>query len=391
MTRASLILGDSLEILIDNRGKNPPYSDEGVPVISGMSVGNGRLDLSSSKYVTIETWRQWMPSPLRKNDVIMTSEAPLGRVALVENDLPLTLGQRLFALRGQSGVLDSRFLFYAIQTTRVQADLQGRGTGTTVVGIRQPALMKVEIPAPSFEQQLAIAEVLGALDDKIAANTKLSESIDGFLAAKLAHALRRDHTIVQLGRIASVNAVTLKPVSGDQIRYVDIAAVGVGVHDVPEPISWDAAPSRARRQLSRGDTLWSTVRPNRRSHSLNLSDDANLVASTGLAVLTPTSVGFAYLYEVTKLPEFTTYLETVAEGSTYPAVRADRFERAEVPLLGEDDRNSFEALATPLREYAQSLGNENRSLSATRDALLPQLMSGQLRVRDVEKTLETVL
>ena len=132
------------------------------------------------------------------------------------------------------------------------------------------------------------------------------------------------------------------------------------------------------------------MRPNRRSHALNLSNDALLVGSTGLAVITPKTVGWAYLYEVTRRPEFTAYLETVAEGSAYPAVRADKFTDAPVPLLSEESRLLFESLAEPLRESAHSLSEENRSLTATRDALLPQLMSGNLRVKDAEKALENL-
>jgi type I restriction enzyme S subunit len=104
--------------------------------------------------------------------------------------------------------------------------------------------------------------------------------------------------------------------------------------------------------------------------------------------MTPRAVGWAYLYEVTKRPEFTAYLETVAEGSAYPAVRADKFEEAPIPLLSEESRQLFESVAEPLRESAHSLSDENRSLASTRDALLPQLMSGKLRVRDAEKVLE---
>ena len=108
------------------------------------------------------------------------------------------------------------------------------------------------------------------------------------------------------------------------------------------------------------------------------------MASTGLAVLSPREVGFAFLYECTRRPEFTAYLENVAEGSAYPAVRGDRFSGAPVPLSEDSVGAEFESVAAPLREYVHSLGTENRTLAATRDALLPQLMSGKLRVRDAE-------
>lgn len=388
MTWQPLVLGDSLEFIIDNRGKNPEFSEHGIPAISGMSVGNGVLDFSAARRVSPDVWKKWMPHKTRKHDVVLTSEAPLGRVALVDSDEPLTLAQRVFGLRGLAGVLDSRFLFYSFQTTQVQSDLQGRATGTTVLGIRQPALLKVQIPAPRYEEQRAIAEVLGSLDDKIAANTKLAATIDDFLGINFLHLLREDCEFVRLGDIADINSMPVKPLPGEQLRYIDIASVNVGSYEFPEPSGWDEAPSRARRAVRRGDTLWSTVRPNRRSHALNLSNDPLLVGSTGLAVLSPRAVGWAYLYEVTKRPEFTAYLETVAEGSAYPAVRAYKFEDAPVPFLSEESRQLFESIAEPLRESAHSLTEESRSLAATRDALLPQLMSGKLRVKEAEKVLE---
>lgn len=254
-------------------------------------------------------------------------------------------------------------------------------------GIRGSDLKKLEVPYPELGEQVAIAEVLGALDDKIAANSKPAATADELLASTFSSFLARDWEEVPLGDIADVNGGTVKPVPGGDLRYVDIASVGVGTYSYPDPTEWDTAPSRARRRVRRGDTIWSTVRPNRRSHALNLSDDPLLVGSTGLAVLSPREVSFAYLYEVTKRIEFTAYLETVAEGSAYPAVRADRFQAAPVPLLSDTDRRSFEALAEPLRESLHSLAEENITLAATRDALLPQLMSGRLRVKDAEPEL----
>lgn len=383
-----LVLGDSLDALLDHRGKTPKklggdFVSSGVPVASALLVRDGRLDLSEARYVSRGMHAKWMPVPTRRGDVILTSEAPAGRVARVTSDDALVLGQRLFCLRGKVGVLDSGYLYYALQSHPVQSSILGHSTGTTVVGIRQSALRQVRIPAPPFPEQQAIAEVLGALDDKIAANTALAATIDAYLASLL-ESLVVGVGATHLESIATVNARSAKPVSGGELRYVDIASVGVGTFDYPELTPWSDAPGRARRGLSRGDTVWSTVRPNRRSHALNLEDDPRLVASTGLAVLSPRDGGYAFLYEATRRPEFTAYLENVAEGSAYPAVRAERFLNAPVPDLSPDRVSEFEVQAAPLREIVASHQRENRTLAATRDALLPQLMSGKLRVRDAE-------
>jgi type I restriction enzyme S subunit len=238
---------------------------------------------------------------------------------------------------------------------------------------------------PGLSEQRAIAAVLGALDDKIASNDSLSDSVDEYLAARFEESTRSSVKSIELSDVADVNRTTLRPRSDRMLRYIDIAAVGVGRLDFPERTHWSDAPGRARRGMERGDTIWSTVRPNRRSHALNLSSDPELVASTGLAVLSPRSVGFAYLYEATRRPEFVAYLENVAEGSAYPAVRAERFLHAPVPALDPEGVSKFEQLAAPLREASFAASEQNRTLAATRDALLPQLMSGKLRVRDAEK------
>lgn len=392
---SNLVLGESLDVLIDHRGKTPrklgtDFVDAGVPVASAILVNNGRLDLSAARFVDAETWRRWMAVPTRAGDVLLTSEAPLGRVGRVETDAPLVLGQRLYGLRGKAGVLDNGYLYYALQTDRVQADLLGRSTGTTVLGIRQSALRHVVIPAPSHSEQRAIAEVLGALDSKIAANADSTAIIDRFLATHFVR-LSAGRALVGLGTVGAVNQRSMKPPAVGTLRYLDISSVGRGVYAFPPESNWSDAPSRARRVVSHGDVVWSTVRPNRCSHALVLDDDDKLIGSTGLAVLTPARGRTAGLYEATRTDRFVAYLETVAEGSAYPAVRAERFLEAPVPELTPKEWDEFEELALPLREFVHAMTVESRRLAETRDELLPLLMSGKVRVKDAEKSLEGVL
>jgi len=275
--------------------------------------------------------------------------------------------------------LDMRWAYYSLQL----ADINGLDSGSAIPSTTRESFAGLRAQVPPLAEQQAIAEVLGALDDKIAANTALATVVDNYLAALL-NEMASGAEITTLRSIADVNRRSVKPKADGNLRYVDIASVAVGSFEYPEISAWSDAPGRARRGLSAGDTVWSTVRPNRRSHALNLEDDALLVASTGLAILSPREVGFAYLYEVSRRPDFTAYLENVAEGSAYPAVRAERFLEAPVPNLQADHIHMFEAQAAPLRELVASQARENRTLAATRDALLPQLMSGKLRVRDVE-------
>lgn len=359
------------------------YGADGVPVVSVGEVGYGefRVRPETPRVGTGVTSR--LPDYLlREGDIVFGRKGAVDRSAWVSpREAGWFLGSDGLRVRTRDDV-DSRFVGFQLRSLAVREWLLQHAGGSTLLSLNQGTLARVPLVVPPLAEQQAIAEVLGALDDKIAANTTLATATDTYLAA-LFEASTATASDARLGAIADVNRSTAKPQEG-HLRYIDIASVGVGSFEFPDRMSWDDAPSRARRRVTRGDTLWSTVRPNRRSHALVLDDDPELIASTGLAVLSPRTVGFAYLYEACKRAAFSGYLENVAEGSAYPAVRADRFLDAPIPLADASVREAFERVAAPLRQFVASADQENRTLAATRDALLPQLLSGKLRIGAAE-------
>jgi type I restriction enzyme S subunit len=119
-----------------------------------------------------------------------------------------------------------------------------------------------------------------------------------------------------------------------QIEYIDISSVGTGEFTAPPALmSFEDAPSRARRIVRAGDTILSTVRPNRRSFLFLSSPSTIAVASTGFAVLTPTqAVDDRFLYYWVTRQDFTDYLSLHAKGAAYPAVSAEDIGNAEIEL-----------------------------------------------------------
>jgi type I restriction enzyme S subunit len=72
-----------------------------------------------------------------------------------------------------------------------------------------------------------------------------------------------------------------------------------------------------------------------------------------------------------------------ADGSAYPAVRADAFETATIPLPSTDQLRRFEVAMWPLWLAVAELQYEAQIAARDRDELLPLLLSGQIRVEDV--------
>ncbi|MCG2778638.1 MAG: restriction endonuclease subunit S, partial [Desulfobacterales bacterium] len=144
-------------------------------------------------------------------------------------------------------------------------------------------------------------------------------------------ALRND-VAYSLGEVISINPSSIgKDYPHQEIQYVDISSVSSGVLNGMAVHNIDDAPSRAKRSVKEGDTILSTVRPNRRSFLFIKNPPENIVVSTGFAVLRASDKiepGFLY-YTVTNQP-FTDYLTANAKGAAYPAVDTETIARAEI-------------------------------------------------------------
>jgi type I restriction enzyme S subunit len=102
-----------------------------------------------------------MRDEIQLNDILMTSEAPMGEVLLWKTDEKIVLSQRLFALRAKDDV-SPNYLYYYFISRKFKFELKARASGTTVVGIRQTELIKTKIVIPPLLEQKAIAQILTA-------------------------------------------------------------------------------------------------------------------------------------------------------------------------------------------------------------------------------------
>ena len=175
-------LEECMAAIIDYRGKSPEKTTFGVPLVTAKIVKGGRIEKPEEfiAEVDFDVWmRRGMPKP---GDIVMTTEAPLGEVAQLDGR-KVALAQRVITLRGKPDVLDNTFLKFLLQSNPVQGELRARGTGTTVVGIRQSELRKVSLTLPPLAEQRAIAGVLGALDDKIELNRRMNATLESMARA----------------------------------------------------------------------------------------------------------------------------------------------------------------------------------------------------------------
>jgi type I restriction enzyme, S subunit len=148
-------LGD-LCIFIDYRGQTPPKVNNGIRLITAKNVRDGFIKTDPEEFINEETYHTWMTRGFpKKGDVLFTTEAPLGKAAVVEIEERFALAQRIINFRPLSGIY-GYFLMWLILSPWFQNELQDRATGMTASGIKAAKLKLIHIPLPPLAEQKRI-------------------------------------------------------------------------------------------------------------------------------------------------------------------------------------------------------------------------------------------
>ncbi len=418
-------LGKHIDLLTGYPFQSARYTDElaSIPLLRGDNIVQGTLrweDVKRWPKKTIEGLSEYF---LQEGDVVIAMDRPwieagLKYACITKYDTPCLLVQRVARLRARSG-LDQQFLRYLIGSAAFTNHILAVQTGTAVPHISPNQIKEYRFLLPPIAEQREIAHILGALDDKIEANRRMNATLeaiaqalfkswfvdfdpvhakaagrqpegmdaetaalfpDGFESSALGD-IPRGWRVGTLGEITHINALSVTPDYPHKvIEYIDISSVREGRCIGATVYQLSEAPSRARRLVAHGDTIWSTVRPNLKSYLFIHNPKPNLVVSTGFAVLTPHRDAASFLYLWTTTDRFVDYLTKSADGSAYPAVRAERFATAPVFIPNEGILAAFEAQVGRLRDMCASNDSESGTLAELRDTLLPKLLSGEVRV-----------
>jgi type I restriction enzyme S subunit len=389
-------LGQLLEVVIDHRGQTPKklggvdFTDCGVPVVSAIHIKNGRINWNERRrYVPQWMFEKWMPVRLRAGDVLLTSEAPLGEVAQVEDDGDLVLSQRLFALRGRPDCLDSSYLRYYLQSHEGQQRLSHRASGTTVSGIRQAELLRIKIPLPQIEDQRRIAGVLGALDALIDLDRRLRESILSLAEAIYQHAIDGSSNAVSLGDAGTWYSGGTPDTSNPaywhgELPWVSASSLKGFFVGTSDRTLTDLGAQHGTRVVPRGTILF-VVR------GMSLKTEFRLgVAQRDVAFgqdckavrvhdwLPKSIVAVGLLANAEKVREL---VDEASHGTGRLAT--DRMKRLIIRLPSRHNIESIERTISTLLALGADAEQQARSISKARDQLLPLLVSGRLRVKDV--------
>ena len=391
-------LGEITELVIDYRGKTPKklggdWCKQGYRALSAKNIKTGRIvQAETIRYIDESLYRKWMKDEVQRGDILITSEAPFGQIFFWDSDEKIVLSQRLFCVRIKPEY-DARFIYYYMTTPEFQSELDGRATGTTVIGLRQPELMKCVIRCPEIQEQKVIAAILSSIDAKIIANEKVNDNLEQ-QAQAIYHErfetvspndLPSDWRIVTLGEVATISNKSFNPLKEPEIllEHYSIPAFDEARFPVFE---LSTAIKSNKFIIDASCFMISKLNPTTKRVWKPYCLTGNAVCSTEFIVYKAKDQSITdLLYSVIDSGSFSDFMCSHVTGSTGSRQRTTPSDTLSYELIlpSEDELAEFQSLVSPM--YAQMRINaiENDKLKRLRDSLLPKLMSGEIDVSSV--------
>jgi type I restriction enzyme S subunit len=396
------------------------------PVLLGLATiqRNGGFRRDSIKTYGGDSARRLLVQPgelyLSLKDVTQSADL-LGAVARMPLDLPQgRLTQDTVRLEPRGADVPLGFLYWLLRTPQYRSYCRARATGTTNLGLAREDFLAFPVPEPT-PARLRVADTLKKLDDKIELNRRMNETQEAIARALFkswfvdfdpvrAKSEGRDPGLPphlaglfldsfedselgeipkgwMLGSVDDEFALTMGQ-SPPSDTY-NLAGVGLPFYQgstdfgprFPTRRVYCTAPTRFAKA---GDTLVSVRAP---VGDINMASE-DCAVGRGVAAVRHNTASRSYTYWFMKsIGEVFARFE--AEGTVFGSIGKKDFHAIPCIMPPRELVRAYEMRVSPLDDRVEVNERENRTLAALRDSLLPKLISGELRVKDAERLVET--
>ena len=329
---------------------------------------------------------------------------------------------------GNPDLVDTRYVEYTFRHLRSR--IQGDASGSVQDNINLEYLRSHQIPVYSLATQKAIAHILGTLDDKIELNRKTNETLEAMakalfkswfvdfdpirakaegrptgLPAEISDLFPYSFEDSEFGEIPSgwdvaeiAHIVNLKKDSIDPsftpeetFDHYSIPAFDAGKNPAKE---LGSSIKSQKFLVDEGDLLVSKLNPSTPRVWIPFSSSArrSICSTEFLVCRASIDVGRAFAYCLASSDSIIEVMTGLAGGTSnsHQRIRPGDFLALDCCIGSQKVRSAFSDVVEPLLRKTLAQRIESRSLASARDALLPKLISGEIRIPDAEKMLEEV-
>lgn len=390
-----------LEFSDGYRTRRDEYGMPGMPILRVADVAEGVVSAKAVDLIS-DTYRSRIGGKVSQvGDVVLTTKGTVGRVVMIQPDsIGFVYSPQLCYFRlHREAPLSAEYLYYWLQGDAFREQTLYRKSQTDMADyINLADIRSLIVDIPGGSRQEAIATLLGALDAKIANNDHVAQAAHQLLestwslAASSSSELR---PISEFGQI--VKGLSYK---GDYLgsgRYlVNLANFTTDGRFKRVRLKKYSGESRERHLVHAGDLLIANTDLTQRREILG--QPVILGDLSGEALFSHHIYAFRplgdqgeevmWIYGGLRQAEFRARAETFASGTTVASLPQDAVLKHLLPWPSSEKRQGWSRLAGKLLASAWATAEESLGLVELRDALLPELVSGRLGLKDAEKIVE---
>lgn len=338
-----------------------------------------RYVYSTEKTITEEGLNNSSTKLLRKDDIIISARGTVGELAMIP--FPMAFNQSCYGIRAKDGI-NSTFLYYLIKHS--VRKLKAMTHGSVFDTITRDTFANIEVSIPDIETQQRVAKMLADIDDKVENNQRINKNL-----------LEQAENIFNKYYDVAINQQPFTSV---------ISVLGGGTPKTSNSDFWNGeipfftpkdVGSPYTFQTEKYITVDGLGHCNSRLYPINTSfvTARGTVGKVSLAGVPMAMNQSCYALASDTIDPILVYFYTLravdslkhkASGAVFDAIVTRDFNTELINVLPETDSNTVLELVSPMLEIVHNNSAENLRLAVLRDALLPQLMSGELDVSDID-------
>ena len=369
----------------DGTHDSPKPKAEGHYLITSKHLQNNVIDFSSAYRISEEDYMKVIQrSRVEQFDILFSMIGTIGNtVRVVSPEVDFAVKNMAIFKMGQND-LKSKWLYYWLKSSTAKAYISSRLAGSTQSYLTLDALRNFPIYAPDERAMQGITDILSSIDDKIELNNRINHNLEEQVQERFDSMIMSD---IGLGYCQIADYVDVNPKRSLRknvpAKCVDMSFLST---TGPFPSGWETKAYNGGMKFMNGDAIMARITPcleNGKVAYANFLDDGEVAfGSTEYIVLhAKEGVDPVFTYFLARNKNFVDYATKNMNGSSgRQRVSGDTIEKYMIPVIDNDSLNEFSSFAAPAMEVIRNNSFEIRSLAATRDALLPLLLSGELPI-----------
>lgn len=414
---------DFCQSVRDGTHDSPKRTDHGRKLITSKHIIGDQLKIDEAYLISQSDFEAIQRrSQVDRWDVLMSMIGTVGEVFMVKDEPDYAI--KNIGLFKSHDELRGRWLYYFLKSPEAQADIAGKSRGTTQAYIPLGELRRLPITFPTDRGEMAlITDVLQALDDKIELNRKTAATLEA-----MARALYRSWFVdfdpvwaKSEGRtpahmdeataalfpdsfgddglpvgwsLGKLGDVARNPRQGTDPATIDQETPYIGLEHIPRKSiaisEWGTADDvgSTKSRMAVGQFLFGKLRPY--FHKVGLVPIDGICSTDILVVEAIADQWRELVLSVISSADLVDHVNAASTGTKMPRAKWQDLADYEIAIAPDLAVRAYSQIVRPMHNRILKSIHENQELATLRDALLPKLMSGELRVREAQELVEEV-